>query len=271
MAAHDAASGDADPNKHVAAEPLRNRHSLTWFVRHPDRNLHGSCGKRREPAFQQTDALLHFANAHPDASVDIAFVEYRHVKLRTLIWRVGEIAASVKIAPGSTAHESAWCPALDEFRVDKARCASAILQRRCIVVEFHGLDELWFDLLKYQQNVASAVRRHIFDAPRNDAIHHQPVPEGKISRPKDALAEDAALSVDHGKAGVIANRAYVAKVVGDAFEFRHDATKHVRPLGHFDLECGFNRARERETICNGRVAQDSRDHAPRALDVRIRQ
>ena len=63
------------------------------------------------------------------------------------------------------------------------------------------------------------------DAARHDAVHHQAMAEGAVGRRQHALAEDAAMGVDEREGGVVADRADVAEMIGDALELGHDAAQ----------------------------------------------
>ncbi len=96
------------------------------------------------------------------------------------------------------------------------------------------------------------------DAARHDAIHHQAMGEGSIGRGEQALAEDAAMRVDQRERGVVADRADIAEMIGDALELRHHAAQQPGARRRLDLERGLDRAREGEAQRNSRVARDAR-------------
>ena len=55
----------------------------------------------------------------------------------------------------------------------------------------------------------------------NDAVAHQAMAEGEVSRLQDFLAQDSAMRVDHGERSVVADRAEIAEMIGDPLQLRH--------------------------------------------------
>ncbi len=59
------------------------------------------------------------------------------------------------------------------------------------------------------------------DAARHDAVHHQAMAEAGVGRAQHALAQDAAVGVHEREGGVVADRADVAEMIGEALELGH--------------------------------------------------
>ena len=161
-------------------------------------------------------------------------------------------------------------PCVDQVVADDAGGAGAVLQRRRVVVEPHDFGKLRLDLLDHQQNAARAARRHVLDAARHDAVHHQPMPERAVGGRQHPLAENAAMGMDQRERRVVADRADVAEMVGDALELGHDAAQDLCARRRLDLERRLDGARESKAVGDGGIAGDARDHAARPARSRRR-
>ena len=62
------------------------------------------------------------------------------------------------------------------------------------------------------------------DAARRDAIHHQPMAERHLRCPQDLFAQYRAMGLHDRECGIVAYRADVAEMIGDAFKLGHDCT-----------------------------------------------
>ena len=80
--------------------------------------------------------------------------------------------------------------------------------------------------------------------PGDDAIHHQPVAEAGCGRAQDMLAQHRAMGVHEREGGVVADRADVAEMIGEAFEFGHQRAQPHRARRHLDTQGGLDGARE---------------------------
>ena len=77
------------------------------------------------------------------------------------------------------------------------------------------------------------------------------------------------MGVDDRERGVVADRADVAEMIGDALELGHDAAQDLGARRRIDLQRLLDRAGEGEAVGHGGIAGDARDHARRALDVGV--
>ena len=103
----------------------------------------------------------------------------------------------------------------------------------------------------------------MLNAAWHDAIHHQPVPETALRGAQNALAQDAAMGEHEGKAGVVADGADIAEMVGEALELRHQSAQPNRARRNFDFERRLDRAREGEAIGDRAVAGCPRQRGTR--------
>src|SRR5690348_15367298 len=106
VAARDRAVGiEPQPNQHVAAEALDQRQAFTAIPRQLDTRR-----TRRqliENLLDQVETLLHFADADPDARVDVAVGAARNGEAQLIVRGVNQIAARVEIATRSAADVAA--------------------------------------------------------------------------------------------------------------------------------------------------------------------
>ena len=79
--------------------------------------------------------------------------------------------------------------------------------------------------------------------------------EAGVRRAQHAFAQDAALRMHERKRSIVADRADVAEVVGDALELRHQGAQINRTRRNLDLERPFDRVREGERIGDRAVAR----------------
>ena len=95
--------------------------------------------------------------------------------------------------------------------------------------------------------------------------------EGTVGRSQHALAENAAMGVDERERGVVADRADVAEMIGDALDLGHDATQDPGARRRLDLQGLLDGAREGEAVGHGGIAGDAGNDAGGALDVSVGQ
>ena len=81
------------------------------------------------------------------------------------------------------------------------------------------------------------------------------------------LAQNAAMGVVERERRVVADRADVAEVIGDALELGHHPAQHRSTRRHRDVERRLDRAREGEAVGDGGIAGDSCDDAARAFEI----
>ena len=83
---------------------------------------------------------------------------------------------------------------------------------------------------------------------------------------QNALAQDAAMGKHEGKAGVVADGANIAKVVGEALKLCHQSAQPNRARRNFDAACRFDGAREGIGIGDRAVAGCPPSEASGLLD-----
>ena len=105
-------------------------------------------------------------------------------------------------------------------------------------------------------------------ATRNDAVHHQPMPEAGVRDAQHVLAQDAAVCVDQREGGVVADGADVAQVIGDALQLRHQRAQPHRTHRGLAALRRLHRAREGERIGDCAVAGNPARQPRRVRDRR---
>ena len=98
------------------------------------------------------------------------------------------------------------------------------------------------------------------NAPGQDAVHHQPVAEGARRNTQHELAQHGCLRVQEGERSVIADRAEIAEMVGDALKLGHRGAYGVGALRDFDTKCALDGAGESQPVGDRRVTRKPRDH-----------
>ena len=109
------------------------------------------------------------------------------------------------------------------------------------------------------------------DATGNDPVHHQPVTERPVGRRQHALAENAAMGVDQGECRIVADSADIAEMIGNAFEFRHDAAQHGGAGRGVEAERRLDGARKSKAQRDGRIPRHPRHHTPCPGEVDVAQ
>ena len=84
------------------------------------------------------------------------------------------------------------------------------------------------------------------DAARDHPVHHQAVAEGGGCATQDPLAQHRAVGVHQREGRVVADRADVTEMIGDALELRHQRAQPVCARRCFDAAGGLDRPREGE-------------------------
>ena len=108
------------------------------------------------------------------------------------------------------------------------------------------------------------------DAAGHDPIHHQPVAEGVVRRAQHVFAQDAAMRVHERERRVVADRADVAEMIGQPFEFGHQRAQILRARRRLDAERRLDRMREGDAVGDGAVAGGARGELCRLRDGRAR-
>ena len=79
-------------------------------------------------------------------------------------------------------------------------------------------------------------------------------PKARVGRAQHALAQHAAMGVHQREGGVVADRADVAEMVGEALELGHSARSQTARGGTSISERRLDRARKGEGIGDGAIA-----------------
>ena len=103
--------------------------------------------------------------------------------------------------------------------------------------------------------------------PGHDPIHHQAVPEAGVGGAQHQLAQHAAMGVHQRKRGVVADRADVAEMIGDALELGHERAQPDRARRRLDPRCGFHRPGEGERIGDRAVARGAAGESRGAREI----
>ena len=88
----------------------------------------------------------------------------------------------------------------------------------------------------------------------HDLVAHQAVTEAGISDAQNALAQHGAMGLHHREGRVVADRADIAQVIGEPFQFRHQAAQPVRAARRLDAESRLGGAGEGQLVGDGAVA-----------------
>src|SRR5450755_3262273 len=106
MATLDVAVGScSEPHQHVAAKTFDQRYSFAR-ARRSQRGERFTYRPRRKLAqdlIDQRQALLDFADADPDAGIDIALFPHRNLEPQRIVGRVARYAPRIEAAPGGAA------------------------------------------------------------------------------------------------------------------------------------------------------------------------
>src|SRR5579863_9146138 len=107
VAAADAAAVDPDPDQYVAAETFGKGQSFAAGL--VDRGGDRPRWQTLDKLVDQRQTLLDFADADPDAGVDVALVQHRHVKINAIIGWISRRFARIESAATGAPHISAGC------------------------------------------------------------------------------------------------------------------------------------------------------------------
>ena len=89
MAALDpAVTAEPDPNQHVTAKALNQRHPLSSLPRILHLGPHCAIGQLLEDLFQERKALLDFADPDPEAGIDVPRLQNRYIELQAVVGRI---------------------------------------------------------------------------------------------------------------------------------------------------------------------------------------
>ena len=265
---------EPQPDQHVAAEAFDQRHALAGRARRPAASARsGAAGQPVEDLLDQRQALLDLADADPDARIDVALLEHRHLEAQLVVGRIaGRRGARRSRGPRRGRHSRRRRTARASAGVEDAGGDGAILQRGGVVVELDQLGKAPAD--RRRSASRSAARR-----PASRSTATPPGTMRSIIRrwPKQAsaarstsLAQDAAVGVHQRERGVVADRADVAEMVGEPLELGHQRAQPDRARRRLDAERRLDGAGEGERIGDGAVARDAAGELRRALERRRR-
>ena len=86
---------------------------------------------------------------------------------------------------------------------------------------------------------------------------------------KNPFAENAGVRVHQAKGGVVADRADVADVIGEALKLGHQSPQVNGAARNLDFERGFNGVGESEGVGDGAVAGNPARETRGAIDRRV--
>src|SRR5437764_945248 len=97
MAARDAVALHPHPHEHVATKTFDQPQPLDRIAAiAAEIDLDRSVRQALKNLFDKLQALLDLADAHPDAGVDVASIEHRHVEIEPIIGRIARPLARIE-------------------------------------------------------------------------------------------------------------------------------------------------------------------------------
>ena len=136
-------------------------------------------GQRGEDLLDQREALLDLANADPDARVDIASVEHRHIEAERVVGRIGRSGGRRSSGRRRVRHSRPRANCRGKRGRSDAGSDGAVLQRGGAVIEVDQRAERPRGRRRpAPRQLGCRIGREIGgDAAGNDRIHHQPMAE----------------------------------------------------------------------------------------------
>ena len=200
--------------------------------------------------------MLDFADTHPNAGVDIAGREYRNGKVELIVGGITGRFACIEVASAGAPDIAAGAELTCQRGGHNSGPDRAILQRGGVVVKLNEAGKAPVDFVQNLPDGGCAgsikIGRH---ASGNNAIHHQPMTERGVGSAQHAFAQDAAMSMHEGERGIIADRADIAEMVGEALQLGHQCPQIAGAWRWLNLERRFDRMRESDTVGGRAVAQ----------------
>ena len=228
-------------------------------------------GRRCQYLVDQSETLLDLANAHPDACIDIARGQHRHLEFKPIIGRIGVRLARIEGAAAGAADVTAAAELVHQFGGHHPGLDGAILQRSGVVVELDEAGKAPPDFRKRVFYVYAAIGSDVAgDAARDDPVHHQPMAKAGVGGAQDAFAQDAAMRMHERERGVVADRADIAEVIGQSLELGHQCAQILRAGRNGDVQRRFHGVGESERVGNSAVARGAPRKLRRLLDGRAR-
>ena len=214
---------EPQPDEDVAAEALDQRQALAGVRRVAELGADRARRQPLEDLLDQREALLDLADADPDARIDVALVEHRHLEGELVVGRIGQALPRIEGAARGAADIAAGAELPRQRRREMPVVDGAVLQRGGVVVELDQLGKRAADLGEQRRR----------SPPTPSAARSRATPPGTmrsiISRwPKQASAARSTRSRSmpqwaciSAKDGVVADGADVAEMVGEALQLGH--------------------------------------------------
>src|SRR6185295_11352354 len=96
MAARDAVAFETQPHKHVAAEAFDKPQAFAGLAGGDDVSRDRPVRQVPHNLFDELEALLDLADAHPHPGVDVAGIEHRHLEFELIIWLIPRRLACIE-------------------------------------------------------------------------------------------------------------------------------------------------------------------------------
>src|SRR5579859_7738804 len=185
-----------DPDQHVAAEALDQRHTFAYVCH----RLHGQSFANRpgrkllQDLVDDRHALLDLPNANPDAGVHVTLIANRHFELQLIVRWISWHASRVERAPRSPPDETPGPELPRKLRRQDPGPDGAVLQGGGIVVQLCELGKVLANMSDELAYLLAPVSRQIDAYPAgHDAVHHEPVAETKFRHAQYLFAQKPAL------------------------------------------------------------------------------
>ena len=184
----------------------------------------------REHLREQFEALFDLADADPDAGVDVALRQHRHRRRRARR-RAGSPAS--RRASNSRPEARPTKPPAANCRGQLGRqdagADRAVLQRGGVLVELDQRREIAADRATEPADAAAPpASRSTATPPGTTRSIISRWPKAAPAPAQHLLAQHAAMRVHQGEGGIVADRADIAEVVGDALELGHQRAQPDR-------------------------------------------
>src|SRR5438105_13551466 len=102
MTACEAAIFEARPNQHLATKCFRQSETFPYVTSRIDRSPDRPRRQVLQDLIDQSEALLHLANAHPNASVDVTRLKHGNFEIEPIVRRIAGCLAGVQSAAAAT-------------------------------------------------------------------------------------------------------------------------------------------------------------------------
>ena len=192
--------------------------------REPHRRGAAPSGRPLQDLLDQRQALLDLADADPDAGIDVALRRAPARRSERVVGRIGRASARVEGAARGAADIAAGAELPRELGLQDAGGDGAVLQRGGVVVELDQLAESGAGSFVEQRAQRGRRRRRARSAATPPGTMRSIIsrwPKQASRGAQHALAQDAAMGVHEREGGVVADRADIAEMVGDALELGH--------------------------------------------------